>query len=841
MTRSARARIRHGVAIRALALAMPAAVLGSGTAMATDSAATAASEAAADQGQGLRIQEVIVTSRKREESVQRVPIAMTAITGQLQVPDIRDLTDIVAFTPNVRIDPTYQRANAADITIRGISPTRTDDNSIDSPIGVLIDGVYLGSLPGQIIENFDVDRIEVLRGPQGTLFGRNTVGGAVNVFRTEPTGEWGAKVQYTTGSWNDQEFRGVFNAPIIKDILALKLYFISENRDGYLHNTFLNINQPQKNYKNFGGELKFTPNDWFKALLIIDKYEDRSQGGAFLGNYNFCAGVLPVPTNVNDVNLNGGLLDTFLPAAFGLPNVPCRTSTAIPSTISDNFSSPGDVQTWAYTLNMTAKLNSNLRVVSVTGYRTQHELASEDFDGSSDDFITIATDAHYHQFSEELRLEGNWDQGFGKLNLVGGAYYWNSYFNRGWVTGGDFWSFVSDLSGYDLNNNTWLNPTFAASTGFSNPIAACLAPRTSPALQAVFGRVQCDPGVTTAYGPLENKLYETQGTESVAFFAHGDWEFYPKFTLTAGVRYTYEKKDFVGYQAYITPDALVNVNNFPSDVALSNSWQRVTPTAALSYQMTDDVLFYASFSEGWHSGGFFGVNQNTADFIQNQYKPETAQSYEIGMKGQFFEHRVQLNLDGFINDFQNKQESAVAFDPTTNTVVTLFTNVGGVRYEGIEAELQWIITRRLHLQASFGYLNAKYTSLEIGYPNAVNGNVPVLTDATFLVPRGAPKFTAGGSATYSWPVGPGELQLESRVSWVDMEYGDIYNSSQSIVPAHTDLSVSASYSWKNYKVTGFGRNLTNWRYEAPAFVAPLFASSTITPGASWGLELLAKF
>ncbi len=116
-----------------------------------------------------------------------------------------------------------------------------------------VDGIYLGTLVGQLIDNFDLQRIEVLRGPQGTLFGRNTIGGALNVIRTEPTGEWGAKVSYTTGSWNDQEFRGVFNAPLIKDVLALKLYLFTANRDGYLHNTYLNINQPQRDYKNFGG------------------------------------------------------------------------------------------------------------------------------------------------------------------------------------------------------------------------------------------------------------------------------------------------------------------------------------------------------------------------------------------------------------------------------------------------------------------------------------------------------------------------------------------------------------------------------------------------------------
>ena len=890
MTRGGHSRYRTTVAARALALAAPALLLGAGSAAAAPTAAASADAAAATSGGGLKIEEVIVTKRKREESVQKVPIAMTAITGQLKTADVRNLSDIVAYTPNVRIDQYGQRASAASITIRGISPSRLDDNSIDSPIGVMIDGIYLGTLTGQLIDNFDLQRIEVLRGPQGTLFGRNTIGGALNVLRTEPTGQFGANVQYTTGSWNDQEFRGVFNAPIIKDVLAIKAYVFSANRDGYLHNSYLNINQPQRDYKNFGAALKFTPNDRFKAIFTFDKYEDRSQGGAFLTNYNTAAGVLApyqTPSDINapgtslggpDGTANGGFIGTSLPALVGylaglggatgvtpLTNVPARTSLAIPSNITDNFPAPGDVQTWAYTLNMGYKVSPNINLVSVTGFRKQRELASEDFDGSSTNFINISTEAHYRQFSQELRFEGNWDTKAGKVNLVLGGYYFNSYFTRKWITSGDFWNFVSDISGYDLRDNVWTGPIFgpyatAAATGFPDPISACFASRdTTPVLAghaptpaqaraAVFGRVQCDPGGPQGgtsgvggYGAgLVNKLYESQNTDSLAGFAHADWEFYPTVTLTAGVRYTYEKKHFIGYQSYILPLNRIGVDDFPSNADLANSWNQVTPTVALSWQATPDVLVYGSYSEGWHSGGFFGVNQNAADFYSNQYKPETTQSYELGMKGQFFDHRVQFNLAGFINEFHNKQESSIQFDNTTNTVVTVFTNVGGLEYKGVEGELQWLITRRLNIAGSFGYLNSRYTKLLIGYPGNQTGQVPII-NATNLIPRGAPDLTLGGSANYTMPAGPGDLTLSVRANWVDKEQGDLYNASQFIVPAHTDLALSASYAYKDYKVTVFGRNLTNYRHEFPTFIAPLFASGTVGPGASWGLELQAKF
>ena len=807
-------------------------------------AAQTAGGPAASTGGG--INEVVVTARGRGERVQDVPIAITAITTQLEKADLRDLRDVVAYTPNVRIDDINLRPGAPSVLIRGISPSRTDDNTIDSPIGVLIDGVYLGSLPGQIVDNFDVARIEVLRGPQGTLFGRNTIGGALNVIRTDPTGEWGGKAQYTTGSFNDQEFRLVVNAPIIEGVLAAKGYYFSANRDGYLTNTFQNSSNPQRQYQNFGVTLKWTPSDTVTSLLTVEKFDDRSQSGGGLGNYNVIPGVLAPPTQPSDFNqpdgsLPGGLtIGTFLPGLFGLTNLPPRTSLALPDTTTVDYSPKGSVQTTALTWNNKWQVNPHLQVVSVSGYRDQSEFNGRDFDGTSAPFINITTDADYSQFTQEFRLEGDWNTAVGHITAVGGLYYFQSSFTRNWVTSGQFWNFIGLLGGYNFANNTWLSPALAAATGFATPIQACIAPRTA-ATTAVFGRTRCDPTVTTAYGPaFPAKLYESQDTESYAAFAHADWEFLPKWTLTLGTRYTAETKDFTGYQAYVTPTAQVNAFHFPASLSLSRDFVRMTPMAALSYKATEDLMFYGSYSEGWHSGGFFGVNQNIEDFISNQYNPETARSGELGVKSQWLDDHLQLNVTAFRNDFKNKQESAIVFDATTNTVVTLFTNVGGLRYQGLEAELQWIITDQLDVSATLGYLDAKYTDLMIGYPGNKTGPVPIV-NATFLIPRNAPEYTLGAAINYTIPIGPGELALGTRFNWVDDIYGDIYNTSTSFVDAHENVSASASYSFGKYKVSLFGQNLTDYQNEAAIFIAPLFASSNITAPRTWGIEVQAKF
>ena len=236
--------------------------------------------AAYAEEQSLAIEEVVVTARKQEESSQDVPIAMTAISEQLENSTIRNLTDLNGFAPNVTIGEDGSRGGGgAVINIRGISPTRSDDNSFDAPIGVMIDGVYLGTLAGQVLENFDLERVEVLRGPQGTLFGKNTVGGVVNVIRSRPTGELGARLKATIGEDGQQEFRAVVNTPVIEDVLAAKFFYTSQEDDGFMKNVTLGGDAATKDYQNYGAAFLWTPNDKFEATLTVEKFDDTSLDG----------------------------------------------------------------------------------------------------------------------------------------------------------------------------------------------------------------------------------------------------------------------------------------------------------------------------------------------------------------------------------------------------------------------------------------------------------------------------------------------------------------------------------------------------------------------------------
>ncbi len=842
-----------------------AAALLSGLTIASTSVAEEVRASAAAKPQ---VEEIVVTAQKRAENVQDVPVAVTAVSAaELAQPAIRNLVDLNGYAPNVNIGRDPSRSGGAAITIRGISPTRTDDNSLDSPIATEIDGIYLGTLSGQIVDNFDLERVEILRGPQGTLFGKNTTGGVISVFRTRPTGEWGAKVKLDYGQWNNQEARIVVNAPVIEDKLAAKVFYTITKDDGFLQHNGTGNNMPEIDYKNYGLTLLATPIDKFEALFTIEKYEDSSQGGGSLTNYNLAPGVAPAPPPGSpETDLSGGFLSCTLFNSGILPQwnsgVPCRTDLKTARSTTVNLDNPSHFDVDAYTLNMDYDLDDHFKLVSVTGYRDMTEDRKLDFDGTGADFITIQRDNDFDQTSEELRLEGTWDT----FNFVAGAFYWDSKFTQDWATGGDFWTYVGSLSGYDLSNNTWIDPVFGPFVGqpplyAANPwIAANGGPITASPLQAcwntpgaaaipesqrtpeqaatvaLFGSVRCDTGATLAgLGPkFQQRLYETQETKSWAYFFQADWEFIENWTLTLGTRYTDEQKDFRAGQAYLAPAARQGINNFPGYANLDNDWTKWTPKVGVSYKFRPDILFYGSYSEGFHSGGFFGVNQNIADFTRDQYKPEKVGSYEVGMKSQFFDNRVQVNAAFFYNKYKDKQESSVQIDPSTNTVATVFSNVADATYQGAELETRWAATENLSVFATGGYLDAKYDNFETDInPNVDPGKIE---DASYLTPRNAPKYTYGFGGNFTYPVGPGHVEVFTKYSWVDKIETDLLNLKIGQVDARKDLSASIGYFYKNMSVVLYGRNLTNEKVEVPFPIVPLFASGTVSPGTSWGLS-----
>ena len=761
-----------------------------------------------DQVSSLGIEEIIVTARKREESLQDVPIAITAVTEQLQDATIRNIADLSAFAPNVIIGETSVRARGSAITVRGINSSESD-KSLDPKILVELDGVAIGTNSGQVIENFDLERIEILRGPQGTLFGKNTNGGVIRVMRSRPTGEFGGKVEMTIGDNGQEEFRALINTPIIEDTLALKVFGTTIKNDGHIYNTFLKVDGPKKDYTNYGATFLFTPNEKFEALFTIETYDDSSDVGAWTNENNDSTLICTLYDPVKGVP---ALVAQYNPGRHPT----CKSTAGLgPTENATNDHNPGQFDTDAYTLNMSYDLSDSMTLTYVGGYREEGEQTTWEYDGTAMPWIWIDAFNAYEQESHEIRLEIITD----RASITTGAYFWDSTYRQDWVTRGSFWS-------------TLVSPELY-------PICE----------QFGLGAIRCEPGLGATLGPnYAQKLLQTQGTESQAIFANVDYAVTEKIGITFGLRYTEEEKTFTGGQSYMTTLERAYLDNFASIglpgevglVTLPKKYDEISGRLGATYQHSEDIMFYASYSQGFQSGGFFGRNQNISDF-KNTYDPEFAKTLEIGMKSLLMDKRVQLNIAAFRNDFEDKQEDTIKLDPSTQTVVTVIDNVAGVLYQGLEIETRFLISENFDAFVNVGFLDAEYDGFIADLDGTNAEGLVEPTNNDYLTPKYAPEMTASFGGTYTAELGDGELQLFAKYSFVDEVYTITDNRDVGKVSSTEKVDASITFLKDDYKISLFGRNLTDEITTPVRDISSLMIFGSPSVGTVYGITLSSNF
>jgi len=362
--------------------------------------AQAAPETAAATADENAAPEIIVTARRRSESLQNTPIAITAITtSQLENKATPNIGDLQGAAPNLLITQQNAGGASANLAIRGLTYADVE-KSQEPTVGVVVDGVFIGTSTGQYLDFFDIAQIEVLRGPQGTLFGRNTIGGVINIQRTRPTGEFGVKAELSYGSFNTFQARAVVNAPL-GDKLAVKGFYFHNQSDGYYRDAVTRKRRGGVNNDNFGGSLLFTPSSDFNALLTVEKQVQHFD-----------------VVNSNIVN-SSELFCSFEPANECNRNTTTDLYTVFNSPASSKYSAP------AATLEMNATLGA-IKVTSITGYRKSNEDQTQDFDASSIDLYYVHRVQDYYQFSQELRAAGKFSDRF---DYVVGAYYFKSKYD----------------------------------------------------------------------------------------------------------------------------------------------------------------------------------------------------------------------------------------------------------------------------------------------------------------------------------------------------------------------------------------------------------------------------
>jgi iron complex outermembrane receptor protein len=591
------------------------------------------------------LEEILVTARKRQESLQDVGLAVSAL-NRTEIDRMfgRDLADLASVSPNLIIDDTAQGpGGVAAIFIRGIGVADVEKN-FDPAVGVVVDGIFLGANAGSILRSIDLNSVEVLRGPQGTLFGRNTIGGLINVTHTQPTGELGAKIRAGIEDYDTYYADGIFNFGITDDLAAKISLAKRDQQDGYYDNVTTGEDGVGANdYESYGINLLWDASDDLEFEFTYQN-EDIDQDTPPLLNtaqprHAFCSGFGFCSPNEN-TPITG---DRYKIAQFYVRPAGPRSTRENPSVFSARedlipVDDEATFETDFYQFEARWAMNDAMSWDYLFGYWESDETILSNWDGTP--ILLYGTDrpAQYDQTSHELRL--TYDNN-GALSFVAGGYLWESDYAiqlRSYVPGGD--------------------PEFST---------------------------------------ILDQLQESeQDTDSWAVFFEADYNLTEALTLTVGGRYTEDEKESRQYGAVNTGP------NHPDE-----DWDEFTPRLGVRYQLNDDVMLFATYSAGYRSGGFNGRVANIVDATQ-PYDPETVDNYELGIKSEWWDNRVRVNANLFYMEYDDKQEELQLPDDNDTGQKTVVENASSATIQGVEVDVQAFVTDNLSLRANLGYLDSEY-------------------------------------------------------------------------------------------------------------------------------------
>jgi len=648
-------------------------------------AAPAYAEEPPAAGEAAQTGEIIVTAQRRSERLQDVPISITAFTGEaLDSRNITNLTQLEGLAPNVKIT-TYYSASP-QIAIRG-SVTTNPSPAYEPTVGLYVDGVYQGKAYASGADVADIEQMEVLRGPQGTLYGRNTLAGAVNIVTRKPTGEFGGNVKVGYGNYGQQLARFDVDLPAFGDF-SLKLSGLYNKRDGFVDvkdNPYLNVAQARPRVASeadsldkqaFRAALRFKPTDAFTADYTFDYGKQDNLGKNFqltaVGKYDparYDPVKRPYSADPASPSYFGGLvggtylgypLDVYVQGG-GRADAIYQSGGVLNKVPSEKV----DIRAHALTLQYDLE---DVTLKSISSYRTVDADNQINNTGTPLPILNSNLILEYKQYSQELQATGK----AGNLNYTAGLYYFHD----------------------DAN--------------VVNPIEFFTT-------TVVDSRYRPKTDAYAVYGQVDYQL--------------GD------LTLTGGLRYSEEEKTITRSYAQVLPFV------FPvfAGAKGKGKFDALTPTFVARYAFSKDLSVYAKYAEGFKSGGF---NAESSDPVlaTTPYKPEKVASYEVGAKGVFFDGALRANLAAFFNKHDDQQ--LTIFRATGGSVESQIQNAGKSEISGVELDFTARPVNWLSLTGSLGYLHAEYKEFfEIDYETGIFGNYA----GQRAVPN-APELTASLSA-----------------------------------------------------------------------------------------------
>lgn len=721
-------------------------------------------------GAGRQVDTITVTARRREETLNDVPVSLTVQTGaELSERGVTDITGLQQLTPNLTLQVASGTNSTLTAFIRGIGQ-QDPLWGFEPGIGLYVDDVYIARPQGAVLDILDVERIEVLRGPQGTLYGRNTIGGAVKYVTARMGAEPEMTARVNVGTYNQLDVLVSGSTPV-GDMLHVGGAIGQFRRNGFGTNLYTGADQANKDVMAGRVAIEFTPTDSLFFRLSADRVDD-------------------------DSNANHGHRETPLPAAFAFPPAtlfgvsPPLEAFAVPEHEYDTWAGIGDrneVITQGVSLTGEWVLNDTLTLKSISAYRdgVTHS-RGVDFDGTPAPILDVASPENVyedHQFSQEFQAVINRDRWQG----IAGVYYLNA----------------------------------AASGAFDSIVglgALAIPGAPTPNLtQGTSGNVD-----TRSYAVFGDFSFDI--TERWAMSLGGRWT---RDEKTA----TVFKANYLGLGSPITgvPNVPIQVlTDYENDA----TYEEFTPRVSVSYALNSTTNVYAAYSRGFKSGGFDMRGDATATpATEDGYAPETVDSFELGLKGVFLDGRLQFTGAVFHADYQDQQVTSAQPNASGVGLVSFVDNAGSSTIQGVEAEGQFVLNEYFTLDFGVGYVDASFDEFNVYAPDGSGGYV-IVDVADQRAFENTPKWNGHVGLSYETELnGHGALLVRGDVSFrdstqvtetpvpaIDQDAYELYNLS-AVWTAPSD----------RWEVGLYGRNLSDERYHPDGnnFAGLAFGDSTI--------------
>jgi iron complex outermembrane receptor protein len=818
---------------------------------------------AADSG---TIEEIVVTARKREESVQDVPISITAFSGDtLEARGITQIDRLAAITPNL----VYQNnpglsgaANSSTIFIRGVGQSDFL-GSIDPGVGLYVDGVYIARSLGAVLDLLDVERVEVLRGPQGTLFGRNTIGGAVSLTSQKPDADLGGRATLIYGDDNRIEAKGMINVPLT-DTVAVRLAASHAERDGFVKNVVDGAEYGNTDTTTGLLQLRWRPSDNLTIDVAFDATRDRSDGApAVLLGADLTSGVfnpqgLPYipPRSVSPYAVDAPV--TPLPPPGG--SAPGPTGPIAPGSIP--FLPPGvDPNALYYELNVQQVPGAppgtfapfdvptdsftllNNYLATFLGGQPCLSGAFEPYNPAPENANPACYGARYYESSlGENRVAGG-------LEAYSDTDVWGGAVTVDWQLGAVELVSITSYRELDAENQRDFDATPLVIAHFYDLFEQWQASQELQLKGSSFGdrldwivgayyfKEKVDNLNDVSFTPVDVRSGGLIDNESTAIFTQGTYDVTDQLAITAGARYTKDEKTFeAGPYQFITgsrtPAFTAGTPTLPKDPATleSSEW---TPYLNVAYRWTDDVMTYLSYSEGFKSGGFTQRVFPPLPAVPT-VDPEFVKVYEVGFKTQTAGQRLRLNGAAFYTDYSDIQVQGFTL---ATGVAPIYINGPSASVQGFELEMQAVPGDDWYLEAGVGYLDDEYDEL----PEGVIG-----LDESKQFER-LSEWTLNASVQKQFSLGGSYGALTPRVGW---SYRSKFYNDSSNVEAIAQPSYSlwdASLGWRSdsgrWSLTANVDNIADEDYIVAASYNAIVRNYNVVKarGRQWSLRAQVEF